>query len=104
MEILILLFKSGLPMEELMKVSKIRAERYSKVKGLIQKYYVTDQTSNHIGGLFIFDSKESLEAFRNSDLSKSTAEAYQFLESPDIRILDVIKTLKEQEELIAIVE
>jgi hypothetical protein len=104
MEILIFLFKSGLPMEELMKVSKTRGEHFKKVKGLIQKYYVSDKEFNRIGGVYFFDSKKNLKDFRNSELSKSTAGAYQFLEEPDVRILDVIRPLKEKDELLAIAE
>ena len=104
MEILIFLFKSGLPMEELMEVSKTRGEQFKKVKGLIQKYYVSDKESNRIGGVYFFDSKKNLKDFRNSELSKSTAGAYQFLEEPDVRILDVLRPLKEKDELLAIAE
>ena len=104
MEILIFLFKSALSMEELMKVSKTGGEQFKKVKGLIQKYYVSDKESNRIGGVYFFDSKKNLKAFRNSELSKSTPGAYQFLEEPDVRILDVLRPLKEKDELLAIVE
>jgi hypothetical protein len=90
-------------MEELMKISKERGERFKEVKGLIQKYYVSDKSSNHVGGVYIFDSKRNLKAFRESDLSKSTAEAYQFLEPADERVLGVIKTLREKEEVITLV-
>jgi len=65
MELLIFLFKSGLPLEEISATSEKRADRYRKVKGLIQKYYVQDKSTGHVGGVFIFDSKQSLQAFRN---------------------------------------
>jgi hypothetical protein len=38
MELLVFLFKSGLPFEEIAATSEKRADRYRKVKGLIQKY------------------------------------------------------------------
>jgi len=44
MELLIFLFKSGLPLEEISATSEKRADRYRKVKGLIQKYYVQDKS------------------------------------------------------------
>lgn len=96
MEILIFLFKSGMSMDEIAKTSEIRAEKYRKVKGLLQKYYVTDRSTDHIGGVFVFDSKESLEAFRNSELAKSTGEAYKFTEQPTIRVLEIAKRLFEK--------
>lgn len=99
-----ILFKSGLPMEEIMEVVKSREDRYREVKGLLQKHYVIDNTTDKKGGVFIFDSKESLKAFKESDLSKSTAEAYKFIEPPEIKVLEVMKNLREQEELLEVLE
>jgi len=99
-EILILIGKSGLQIEEILTIANKRAEEYRKVKGLIQKLYVKDNSTGHIGGVLIFDSKENLEAYRNSDLAKSTIEAYKLLEPPTARILEVIKVLYEDKERI----
>lgn len=104
MEILIFLFKSGLPMKDLLKVSEERAPRFREVEGLVQKFYVSDKESNRIGGIYFFDSKKNLKAFRDSDLAKSTPEAYQFTEPPDVRIFDVLKKLHEPEKLMTIAE
>lgn len=98
MELLIFLFKSGLTFEEIARTSERRADQYKKVKGLLQKFYVTDPASRHVGGVFVFDTKENLVAFRESDLAKSTREAYKFTESPSIRLLEVAKLLREQKE------
>ena len=94
MELLLFLFKSGLPMEEIEATSEKRANRYLQVNGLIQKYYVTDKLTGHVGGVFIFDSKENLTAFRDSELAKSTAVAYEFVEPPTTRVLEIAKVLK----------
>jgi len=98
MELLVLLSKSGLPIEEMLKTAEKRAYEYRKVKGLLQKFYVRDAASGHVGGVFVFDSKENLEAFRDSDLAKSTGEVYKFLEPPSIRVLEIVKVLYEQKE------
>jgi hypothetical protein len=94
MELLIFLFKSGLPTDEILKVVDERAEQYRRVHGLIQKYYVQDRKSNHIGGIFVFDSKENLKSFRDSELAKSTGKAYQFIEPPSVRVLEIIQQLR----------
>jgi len=104
MELLIFLFKSRLQSEEIIKIAEKRALEFGEVKGLIQKYYVSDDKTNQVGGIYIFDSKESLETFRNSDLSKSAPEAYKFVEPPEVRRLEILMTLKEQEELFAVAE
>ncbi|MCW4053628.1 MAG: YdhR family protein [Candidatus Bathyarchaeota archaeon] len=94
MELLIFLFKSELHNEEILATMEKRSDRYLKVKGLIQKYYVEDKSTGHIGGVFLFDSKENLKVFRDSELAKSTGEAYKFVEPPIIRLLEVAKLLR----------
>jgi heme-degrading monooxygenase HmoA len=94
MKLLIFLFKSGLSSTELLKVSEGRESQYLEVKGLIQKYYVQVKEMDRVGGVFVFDTEESLAAFRESDLAKSTGEAYRFTEPPHTRVLDIVKTLR----------
>lgn len=96
MEILLVLFKSGLPKEEVLKKVEERADKYRGVKGLLQKLYVQYESTNEFGGVYIFDSKESLEAFRNSDLAKSVGDAYKFIEPPTRRVFEVISILFEE--------
>jgi hypothetical protein len=93
MEMLILLFKSGLPREEVEKASESRADRYRQVKGLVQKFYVQEEATGRYGGVFVFDSKESLVAFRESELAKSTAQVYKFVEPPQMIPLSIAKRL-----------
>jgi len=96
MEVYLTLFKSGLPKEEVLKKFEERADKYRAVKGLIQKYYVHDESSGEFGGVYVFDSKENLEAFRDSDLRKSIGDAYKFLEPPTKRMFEVNLVLYEQ--------
>jgi len=63
---------------------------------LLQKLYIKDESTGHFGGVYIFDSKESLEAFRNSDLSKSIGDAYKFLELETRRVFKVTNVLFEE--------
>ena len=94
MKLLIFLFKSGLSVEELMKVSESREAQYQEVKGLIQKYYVQSKEVGRVGGVFVFNTAENLAAFRDSELAKSTGEAYEFTEPPHTRVLDIVKALR----------
>lgn len=93
MELLLFFFKSGLPAETVLDVVEDRAEQYRSVPGLIQKFYVRDDQSQHIGGVFVFDSKEHLQAFQDSELAQSTRTAYQFTESPTVRVLEITRVL-----------
>jgi hypothetical protein len=95
MNLLIFLFRSGLSIEEIEKTSEGRADQYRKVPGLVQKYYVLDKATDRVGGVFVFDSIENLQAFQESDLAKSTGEAYNFKEPPHGRVLEIVKVLYE---------
>ncbi|MHA2142188.1 MAG: YdhR family protein [Candidatus Thorarchaeota archaeon] len=95
MELLMFLFKSGLAMEDIEKTSDSRADQYHQVPGLVQKYYVLDKDNGRVGGVFVFDSKENLMAFRESDLARSTGEAYKFLEPPHTHVYEIAKALRE---------
>ena len=46
MELLIFLFKSRLPDEEIINIAENRAIKFGKVKGLLQKYYVSDDKTS----------------------------------------------------------
>lgn len=92
---MILLFETGLKIDDLIKISNERFEKFLHVKGLLQKFYISDPNSNQVGGVYVFDSKENLVKFRESELSKSTSAAYKFLESSDVRFFNVSRTLRD---------
>ena len=93
MELLLLLFTSGLSEEKVGKVIDDRAEQYRSVNGLILKFYLHDTQSHDIGGVFIFDSKENLQSFVDSELAKSTGKAYQFNEPSMCRVFEITRLL-----------
>jgi heme-degrading monooxygenase HmoA len=96
MEIFLILFKSGLSEEEVLRNFRERAHKYREVRGLLQKYYLHDESSGEWGGIYIFDSKENLEAFGNSDLAKSIGTAQKVLEPPKKQVFEVNLVLNER--------
>jgi hypothetical protein len=60
--------------------------------------YVQGKSTGHFEGVYVFDSKENLEAFRNAAFAKSIGEAYKFLELRTTRAPDVVKVLFEKKE------
>ena len=87
--------KSGLSEDELLKKAQERAPRFRATPGLVQKYYVKLGDSGEFGGLYIWDSMESLQAFRESELAKSIPQAYHVIDKPDIETFDVLFQLRE---------
>ena len=95
MIIQIIKLKSGLSEDELLKTAKEREPKFKDIPGLIQKYYVKLGEPGQYGGVYVWDSKDSLKAYQDSDLASSIPQAYKLLEAPDIEILDVLFQLRD---------
>ena len=86
--------KSNLSEEELLKRAKDRKPQFEKIPGLLQKYYARGGTSGSYAGVYVWDSPESLQAFRESDLAKSIPQAYEISEAPNIELMDILFQLR----------
>ena len=87
-------FKSALPFAELMEIANERADAFRALPGLLQKYYVQDPASGEVGGVYVWDSKESMEKYRDSDLRASIGAAYQVEGTPRVEVLRVEMPLR----------
>ena len=92
----IIKLKSNLPEEELLNKAKEREPQFKAIPGLIQKYYVKTAQSGQFGGIYVWDSPESLQSYRESDLAKSIPEAYEIVEAPHIEIMDILFQLRNE--------
>ena len=88
-------FKSRLSEEEIIRIARDREPQFKAISGLIQKYYVKPHKDDHYGGIYVWDSVESLKAFRESELAKSIPEAYGVVGAPHIEMLDILFQLRE---------
>ncbi len=88
--------KSDLSEEELLKRAKEREPQFQAIPGLLQKYYVKTDQSGQYGGVYVWDSPEALQAYRESDLAKSIPEAYDITEVPTIEIMDILFQLRNE--------
>ena len=70
-------FTSRLPNEEVQRLFEERASRYREVPGLMQKYYGYEPSSGAFCGCYIFDSEQSRQAFRQSELARSIPGVYE---------------------------
>ena len=94
MIIQIIKLKSNLPEEELLKRAREREPQFKAIPGLLQKYYVKMGEPGQFGGIYVWDSPESLKTYRESDLAASIPEAYEIIEAPNIEVLDVLFQLR----------
>ena len=87
--------KSNLPEEELLKRAHKRQPQFQALPGLIQKYYVKLPEDNAFSGIYVWDSMESLLAFKETDLAKSIPQAYEVIEPPVIEVSNVLFQLRD---------
>lgn len=92
--VLLVRFKSRLTFEEVMKVVEDRAPEFRALAGLQQKYYLHDEATGEVAGLYLWDSPEALTAYRESELRASIAQAYQAEGEPRVGVYRVVKTLR----------
>jgi len=90
----IIKFKSGLTEEDVLKVAREREENFKAIPGLVQKYYIKLDQPGQYGGVYVWDSKESLQAYRGSELAASIPQAYKLIETPDIEVMEVMFQLR----------
>jgi hypothetical protein len=72
--------KSDVDSEELDRRMNERRPDFLKVPGLIQKIYGRDEATGDTCGIYFFESKEALEAFRETELAKTIPTAYEATE------------------------
>lgn len=93
--VLLVRFKSPLTLNEVSATVERRAPEFRALRGLQQKYYLVDAATGEYAGLYLWDSKESLDEYRASELRTTIAEAYQVEGEPRIEIYRVMKSLRE---------
>ena len=86
--------KSDLDWAELKRRVDERKPRFLDVPGLIQKIYGRDETTGDVCGIYFFENKEALAAFRETELAKTIPTAY---EATDIRreVYEVLYPLRD---------
>lgn len=91
--ILYVRIKSDVDLEELDRRMNERRPRFLEVPGLLQKIYGRDEATGDTCGIYFFESKEALAAFRDSELAKTIPTAY---EATDVRreVYEVLYPLK----------
>lgn len=92
--LLLVRFKSALSADELIKRYTERMPQFRALPGLLQKYYVYDPVSEEWGGFYLWDSQESLEQYKASDLRKSIPETYEIIGQPRLEVLGVKDVLR----------
>ena len=91
---LIVRLKTSLTYDELIRIAKEREPDFKAISGILQKYYIR-LGENEYGGVYIWDSKESLETYKKSELAASIPIAYQVTEPPKIELVEILFNLRD---------
>ena len=78
-----------------MEIARERESQFKAISGIVQKYYIKLSGPGEYGGVYIWDSLESLENFKNSELANSIPKAYKVIEPPSIEIVDIMFELRD---------
>ena len=84
--ILIVKIKTSLTEEQMLKIAHEREPEFAAIPGIIQKYYMKTGLPGEFGGVYVWDSKESLDEYRKSELAATIAKAYKATEPPRIEL------------------
>ena len=95
MIIQIIRYKSGLSYDEVNLQFIKRSDRYRSVPGLIQKYYVKYTETGEYGGIYVWDSLESLDAWKAGNLSGTLADTYKIEGEPVRELAETMLVLHE---------
>ena len=88
-------FKTNLSEEGVIDRAREREPQFRAIPGLLQKYYFKTSQPGQFGGIYVWDSAESMKQFRESDLAATIPQAYEVIEAPSIEVMDVLFKLRE---------
>jgi heme-degrading monooxygenase HmoA len=92
--VMVVTCRSRLSIDEIKRRYKERMPQFRALPGLVQKYYFHDEATGEIGGVYLWDSKEALQEYAESELRKTIVSAYEVEGTPRIDVLTVMDTLR----------
>lgn len=79
--ILFVRVKSQLDAKEIERRLLERRPRFKDVPGLVQKIYGRDEATGDVCGIYFFEDRAALAAFRETELAKTIPTAYEAVET-----------------------
>jgi hypothetical protein len=87
-------YKSRLSHEDVGRRFDERADRYRQMPRLVDKYYVHFPDADGHEGIYIWDSPESLNAWRATNLAESPETTYAVVAPPSVELGEVMHVLQ----------
>lgn len=86
-------YGSTLSYDEVMERFEGRSDRYREVPGLLQKYYVHYSETDEYGGVYIWESEDALQKWRDTNLAETLAETYLVTDGPTSEVAELMLVL-----------
>lgn len=74
--VLVVKFNSSHNPQNLMTACENGLDTFRNVPGLIQKYYISEEETGALSGIYLFSSKAARETFWTSDIAKAIPAKY----------------------------
>lgn len=94
MKMLIMRFSTKKSAEELSQLSEAGFEKFRSLPGLIQKFYVRYEETGEVGGVYLWETGEALQAYLDGPIVKSLPERFELREDPKIEVVDIQYALR----------
>jgi heme-degrading monooxygenase HmoA len=95
-------FRSKLPDDEVQALFEDRAHRYRSVTGLLEKLYIRFRDTDEFGAIYVWESEEDLQRFRETDLAGTIPDAYRVDGAPAPEVADVRLVIRQRRNHITI--
>jgi hypothetical protein len=74
-------FNSTYSSGQLMKIIQEDIEIFRKLPGLLQKYYISEESTGALSGIYVFETKSARESFWTSELANKIPARYGVIPS-----------------------
>jgi heme-degrading monooxygenase HmoA len=86
-------YESRLTYDAVMERFTARSDRYRTVPGLLQKYYLHYPEADEYAGVYVWETEDALQNWRDTNLAGTLAETYQVKDGPHSEIAEVMLVL-----------
>lgn len=87
-------FTTAMSDDDFLRVVNERSPDFRDVPGLRQKYFVKLEAPDRFGGVYLWESRAAMEAYRASELAASTGEAYKVIGETEVETAEVLAALR----------
>ena len=95
-------FRSELSDDDVQALFENRADRYRSVTGLVEKLYLQFRDTGEFGGVYVWESEEDLQRFRETDLAGTIPDVYRVDGAPAPEVADVCLVIQRRRNHITI--